>query len=126
MERLNRILPKLLYGFLFVGFLPVVLVAWAVGTSKVVRLPVIHSPVLGSATCAAGLVLMGCGMISLWRLGGGLPMNAFPPPRYVSRGIYAFFSHPIYVGFVAVAAGIWIAVSLYRYPVIEWGGVSYE
>ncbi len=48
-------------------------------------------------------------MVSLWRYGGGLPMNAFPPPRLVERGAYGVVPHPIYGGFVMACAGtaIW-------------------
>ena len=53
---------------------------------------------------AMGVALMGFGMLALWRDGGGLPMNAFPPPRLVTGSIYALVPHPIYVGFVAVVA----------------------
>lgn len=38
--------------------------------------------------------------------GGGLPMNAYPPPRYVDRGVYRWLRHPIYCGFLAAAAGV--------------------
>ena len=44
--------------------------------------------------------------LALWRRGGGLPMNAFPPPRFVSGGIYALVPHPIYGGFVLACAGV--------------------
>jgi membrane-associated phospholipid phosphatase len=33
-------------------------------------------------------------------------MNAFPPPRYVTGGVYAWLAHPIYVGFCALVAGV--------------------
>jgi prolipoprotein diacylglyceryltransferase len=36
-------------------------------------------------------------------------MNAFPPPRRVTLGVYAVSSHPIYVGFTAGVAGVAIA-----------------
>ena len=42
---------------------------------------------------------------SLRRYGRGLPMNAFPPPIYVSQGAYRWLRHPIYVGFCLAAAG---------------------
>ena len=52
---------------------------------------------------------MAWGMASLWRMGGGLPMNAFPPSRYVSTGIYRLLCHPIYVGFAFLCVGVAIA-----------------
>jgi hypothetical protein len=49
---------------------------------------------------------MAAAMFELWRFGGGLPMNAFPPPAMVSRGTFQFLAHPIYTGFVAVCLGV--------------------
>lgn len=100
---------KLLYAALFVLIHPLLLLIWAARTSAVVALPPIHSLTGGLAATAVGLLLMALGMAALWRLGGGLPMNAFPPPRYVSRGIYSVLSHPIYVGFAFVCVGVAIA-----------------
>ena len=48
-------------------------------------------------------------MIALIRRGDGLPMNAFPPKKLVETGIYAWLGQPIYVGAVAVCAGVSIA-----------------
>ena len=111
MDRLRKLaVAKLLYGLLFVGFLPLLLVVWAAKTSDVVALRPVHSLSWGLVTAGVGLWLMGLGTASLWWLGGGLPMNAFPPPRYVSGGIYRVFSHPIYVGFASVCVGVAIAV----------------
>jgi hypothetical protein len=59
----------------------------------------------GSVLTAFGLVIALTGMMSLWRYGGGLPMNAFPPPRFVENGIYSLVPHPIYGGFVIACAG---------------------
>ena len=106
----NLAVAKLLYALLFVGLLPLLLVIWAANTRGVVALRPVHSLSWGLVTAGVGLVLMALGTASLWRLGGGLPMNAFPPPRYVSGGIYQVFSHPIYVGFASVCVGVAIAV----------------
>ena len=100
---------KLLYGALFVIVLPVLLAVWASETRELVKLPAIHSLLWGSGAITVGSLLVTLGMASLWLVGGGLPMNAFPPPRYVSSGIYSFFSHPIYVGFSLVCVGTAIA-----------------
>jgi prolipoprotein diacylglyceryltransferase len=106
----NLAVAKLLYGFLFVGLLPLLLVTWAAKTTDVVALPIVHSLSWGLVAAGVGLLLMAMGTTALWRLGGGLPMNAFPPPRYVSGGIYHVLSHPIYVGFAFVCVGVAIAV----------------
>ena len=100
---------KLLYGALFVIVLPVLLVVWASETREVVKLPAIHSLPWGVGAITVGSLLVALGMASLWLVGGGLPMNAFPPPRYVSSGIYGLFSHPIYAGFSLVCVGTAIA-----------------
>ena len=100
---------KLLYGGLFTVVLPVVLVVWAIRTHDLVELPAIHSLLWGTGAIGVGAGLMAFGMGSLWLVGGGLPMNAFPPPRYVASGIYALFSHPIYLGFSLVCIGTAIA-----------------
>jgi len=109
-DRLRKLaVAKLLYGLLFMGLLPLLLAIWAAKTQDVVALPTVHSLFWGLITAGVGLLLMAFGTASLWWLGGGLPMNAFPPPRYVSGGIYHVFSHPIYVGFASVCVGVAIA-----------------
>ncbi len=100
---------KLLYAAVFVVVLPLLLLIWAVRTTMVVALPPVHSLTWGLAAAVFGLLLMAMGMAALWRLGGGLPMNAFPPSRYVSGGMYSVLSHPIYVGFAFVSVGVAIA-----------------
>jgi len=105
----GKAVGKLMYGALFTVVLPALLVVWASHTGTLVTLPAIHSLPWGIATAAIGAVLMALGMAALWFVGGGLPMNAFPPPRYVSRGIYRWFSHPIYLGFSFACVGTAIA-----------------
>src|ERR1017187_2316113 len=102
-------LGKWLYGAAFAVVLPIGLAAWAAATAGIVPLPLL-SPPLGFPIAAAGAALLLLGMLDLWRYGGGLPMNAYPPPRYVERGIYRLLPHPIYVGFVMLCAGASIAV----------------
>ena len=97
------------YGAIFVIALPLALVVWGRGAAGNVHLPAIHAPVLGIGLIACGVVILLSGMFLLWRQGGGLPMNAFPPARYVTGGAYALVPHPIYGGFVIACAGaaIW-------------------
>jgi protein-S-isoprenylcysteine O-methyltransferase Ste14/membrane-associated phospholipid phosphatase len=99
-------LGKLLYGVLFIVILPALLVLWTIETEPAVTLPAIHSVFGGVAVAFLGLLVMLAGMLALWRIGGSLPMNAYPPPRYVDQGIYRFVSHPIYVGFVLICGGV--------------------
>ena len=97
---------KLLYGSVFVCFIPTMLVLWARAAQPNVTLPPYGDPLLGIAFAACGLGLMIAAMCDLWILGGGLPMNAFPPPRLVTRRTFAVLPHPIYTGFAAVCTGL--------------------
>ncbi len=92
------------YALLFIAVLPTLLVLWARATEQVVTLPVVRAPLVGWAAAAVGLGLLALGMRALMVHGGGLPMNAYPPPRYVARGIYRYISQPIYVGFTLICA----------------------
>jgi protein-S-isoprenylcysteine O-methyltransferase Ste14 len=100
---------KFLYAMLFVIFVPVLLALWAKAASHNVAMPVYGGPVIGWLFVASGSALMFLGMHALWRYGGGLPMNAFPPPRFVSSGVFRFLPHPIYTGFVAICLGVSMA-----------------
>ena len=97
---------KLLYGALFIVVVPGLLVLWAKASQPNVSLPAYGNPVLGSILVAFGLTVMLAAMWQLWSLGGGLPMNAFPPTKLVSRGLFHWLPHPIYTAFVAMCIGI--------------------
>jgi protein-S-isoprenylcysteine O-methyltransferase Ste14 len=99
-------LSRVFYGTLFVVVLPLALVLWAYSARDAVHIAALHSPVLGAMLTAFGVAATLTGMVSLWRYGGGLPMNAFPPPRFVENGIYSLVPHPIYGGFVIACAGV--------------------
>ncbi len=103
-------LGKLLYAALFVILLPIALAAWAMATMDVVRLPAVTSLPLGFAVASVGTLFLLLGMAHLWIYGGGLPMNAFPPPRYVARGIFQLLPHPIYTGFTMLCMGVSITL----------------
>jgi len=102
-------LGKILYGLLFVVVVPALLILWAKAAEENVALPVYGNPAVGLALAACGLALVLTGMFELWRYGGGLPMNAFPPPKLVSRGLFEFLPHPIYTGFGMACLGIAMA-----------------
>ena len=100
---------RLAYALLFCALLPALLVLWARATADVIALPAYGSPTLALLLATAGALLMLTGMGALWRHGGGLPMNAFPPPRLVKSGIYSVTPHPIYTGVCLLAVAVAMA-----------------
>lgn len=102
----GTVMGKVLYGAFFVAVLPFGLVAWAVTADSVVPLPVPPYSYFGTALAVVGIVGVLAGMIALVRFGRGLPMNAYPPPEFVRRGVYKYISHPIYVGFFVCCVGV--------------------
>ena len=94
---------KIAYGAVFVVLLPALLGLW--GAAARVSMPAYGSVALGIAFACAGFALMSAAMFELWHFGGGLPMNAFPPPNMVERGTFRLLPHPIYTGFVAICLG---------------------
>ncbi|MES2765595.1 MAG: prolipoprotein diacylglyceryl transferase family protein [Bacteroidota bacterium] len=101
---------KILYGALFTLLLPLLLVLWAVGAEANIALPVFKNIIVGSGLVVAGVALLAGGIFDLRRYGKGLPMNAFPPPEYVTRGFYKAIPHPIYTGFCVAVFGVSLAV----------------
>lgn len=101
---------KLLYGALFVVALPAALAAWARAIEPVMQAPPVLEPTLGKLLVALGAALVLGGWHALWFHGEGLPMNAFPPPKLVTRGVFALAPHPIYLGFCLGLFGLamWI------------------
>lgn len=100
---------KILYGALFTLAVPGLLVLWARAARQNIVLPVYGTPLLGLVLAVFGLALLFLAMSELWRFGGGLPMNAFPPPKLVTRGTYRFLPHPIYTGFGIICLGLSMA-----------------
>lgn len=97
---------KLLYGLLFVVVIPVGLWCWGHLTASHFATEFAPPYDLGMALCLFGGCLLVWSMLSLMVHGRGLPMNAFPPPRFVSQGPYRLLSHPIYVGFCLLLYGV--------------------
>lgn len=104
-ENNRQLTGKVLYSLTFLVVLPAVLYFWARHTAGAVTLPGIHSEIFGAAGMAAGIFLMLSGMYALWHFGGGLPMNAYPPPKFVTNGVFRLLPHPIYSGFVLTCFG---------------------
>jgi len=97
---------KVLYSVTFVVLVPVALIEWAAATAPVVHLPALRSLPFGASFAVTGALLVLLGMRDLWVYGGGLPMNASPPPRYVTNGVYRVLPHPIYTGFSLLCIGV--------------------
>lgn len=102
----RRALGKVLYAILFVAVAPSALVGWAVATESVVPLPTIPYGWAALIPVGVGLALMVAGIFALVAYGKGLPMNPYPPPLHVTRGIYRFTPHPIYLGFAMACLGV--------------------
>lgn len=119
----STLVGKILYGSLFVLLIPILLVFWAVKTEQFITLPAVHSPYFGLFLSLIGSLLILRGMLDLWIYGEGLPMNAYPPKRFVTEGIYRYLSHPIYVGagilsiglsiFLGSASGLWLVSPIF-------------
>lgn len=106
----GRRLAAVAYGALFCVLLPLLAWCWASFCVLVVTWPLPLPRALGWPLAAAGAVWWLWAVFALWRHGGGLPMNAFPPPRYCARGPYRWHAHPIYVGFTVLCLGISLAM----------------
>jgi protein-S-isoprenylcysteine O-methyltransferase Ste14 len=112
------VLWKFLYAILFVLLLPALLVEWAQLTDEYVHLPALNAFFPGFVIALIGAIISFLGIVAIMLYGNGLPMNAFPPQKYVSEGIYKLLPHPIYVGFsifcvgcsimLGSAAGLWL------------------
>ncbi len=117
------IIGKILYGSLFVLLIPILLQQWAVQTEKFITLPAVYDKNGGLILSFIGMALILRGMLDLWIYGKGLPMNAYPPKRFVMEGIYRYISHPIYVGagilsiglsiYSGSASGLWLVSPIF-------------
>jgi len=106
MGKIKTFAGKVSYGLIFTVVVPLILILWAKYSENFVRLPVPENLISGYILLVSGAVLIISGMWSLWRLGNGLPMNAFPPKTFVKKGIYAFAKHPIYLGAALISFGL--------------------
>ncbi len=104
MELNMTTVAKILYGLLFVVFLPLFLVFFTLQIE--IPFVIARFPLVGALLFGPGLIVMLWGMWDIWQRGKGLPMNAFPPEELVVGGIYAWVPHPIYTGFVVTCLGV--------------------
>jgi protein-S-isoprenylcysteine O-methyltransferase Ste14 len=104
--KINPLIGKILYGSLFMILTPIMLWFWAYQTESSIELPTLKSDVFGLILISSSTLIILRGMLDLWIYGKGLPMNAYPPKRFVREGIYRYLSHPIYVGAGLLSIGI--------------------
>lgn len=122
MKRIKPSFGKLIYAIIFLILIPALLWFWAKFTQNLFALPIIQSRFAGMTLIVAGGSLMLWAMFALRFYGKGLPMNAYPPPVFVTKGPYRLFRHPIYWGFgllmigyfvwTGSASGIWLVTPL--------------
>jgi protein-S-isoprenylcysteine O-methyltransferase Ste14 len=130
MGKIRTLSGKVLYGLLFAAVIPALLILWAKHTVEIVKLPLPGKLLFGYVLLISGALFVFSGMWNLWRLGNGLPMNAFPPKRFVKEGIYAFTKHPIYLGAALIsfglsavtrsASGFWLASPLFTLMMVAY------
>ena len=108
-ESARTFIAKFLYGSLFIVLLPLSLFLWASNLDKSIDLLVPKWEPVAIGSIVFGSFLMAKGMLDLLILGKGLPMNILPPKKFVTRGIYAWFSHPIYLGaaLLSIGSSLW-------------------
>lgn len=99
-------IAKFLYGLLFVILLPLFLCLWASRLDKSIDLIVPRCEAAAIVSIVLGSLSMARAMLDLLTWGKGLPMNVFPPKNFVTRGIYKWFSHPIYLGAALLSLGV--------------------
>lgn len=102
----TNIFGKMSYGFLFTILLPLILIFWSKQTEINISLPIPTDSILAFIFIIFGIYLMVSAMLELWIEGNGLPMNAFPPPKLVTTGVYQIFPHPIYIGGSLLSFGL--------------------
>jgi len=130
MGKINTFINKILYTLLFVAVIPLLLILWAKYTGDIIKLPVPGNLLSGYILLVSGALFVFTGMWSLWRFGNGLPMNAFPPKKFVKKGIYAFMKHPIYFGASLIsfglsavtrsASGFWLVSPLFTLMIVAY------
>ncbi len=109
----KNIFYKILYAVIFIVLLPLALIVWSVRLDTYIKLPVPELTglvlVCIGIILLSGMILLLGGWYALYAYGNGLPMNAFPPERYVAKGVYSILPHPIYAGFCLLTLGGFLA-----------------
>ncbi|CAF3720815.1 unnamed protein product [Rotaria sordida] len=104
--KINFSFGKIFYGSLFIILLPLIFIFWSKQTENYILLPIPKNSIIPILFILFGIIFMFSAMLELWIKGHGLPMNAYPPPKLVTTGLYKIFSHPIYIGSSLFSFGI--------------------
>ena len=107
-----KFIGKLLYGLLFIAIYPILLLLIAKNVHM--PFPMFKSPLAGGLLALVALLIMFWGMIQIILRGKGLPMNAYPPKKLVTDGVFGLVPHPIYFGFSLIILGLSIFSDLVR------------
>lgn len=110
MNQKSHLKGKILYSLIFIIVIPIGLWLWARYTDSLFKLPIPGSAATGWVLLFPGLLLLLWAMYCLITFGKGLPMNAYPPPKYVKKGAYKIFRHPIYWGFGILVIGFFMVI----------------
>ncbi len=133
MEVINQKIGKFLYGFVFVVLVPAILIFWSISTESKVLLKVPNFFNIEYLLMVVGFILMLVAFANLKFKGDGLPMNLYPPKKYVHDGIYKYIAHPAYTGAIMLSfglsvffqskSGFWLASPILFLSVISllWG-----
>ncbi len=97
---------RLVYALIFCVLIPLLIVWGSYCLEPYIGFAVPDCPIAGWVAAAIGFAVMLAAMAGLKLQGGGLPMNGYPPPKFVASGVYAVCPHPIYVASVLVCGGI--------------------
>lgn len=110
--------------------LPALLILWAYYTAMEINLPVPSNQISNYCALVIGLFFVITGMHNLWFYGKGLPMNAFPPKKFVTKGVFSIFQNPIYVGTILISfsfsaimqssSGFWLVCPLFTLMIISY------
>ncbi|NGP75045.1 hypothetical protein G3570_00255 [Balneolaceae bacterium YR4-1] len=102
-----------IYIFLFLLVVPLFLLASGWIVDGMIGVQMQGQPlttVSGAVLLISGAFLMGGAMLQLIRHGNGLPISHLPPENLVDHGLYQYIRHPIYSGFLALAAGVALVI----------------
>ncbi len=99
------------YTLAFFGVLPGTLLLLGTRFDALLGLPSCGPAVraAGALALIGGVTGIAWSMLTLSRIGHGLPISHLPPERLVARGPYTYARHPIYVAYAFAFAGVGLA-----------------